>query len=410
MAEWIEVTIDQIKADSPNALATGPFGSAISSKFFIDKGVPVIRGGNLSADISNRLSEKGLAFVSISKAEKFKRSEVSKGDLVFTCWGTINQVGLIDGKESYPAYIISNKQMKLTPHPTKADSFFLYYFFSSPQIQERILSSNIGSSVPGFNLGQLKTIELLLPPLPEQKAIASVLSSLDDKIDLLHRQNKTLEAMAETLFRQWFVEEAREDWEEDSLLEVIQLVGGGTPKTAISEYWDGNIPWLAGGDIASNHKSFINYSVKNITESGLHNSSAKLLPKYATVISARGTVGKYCLLSRPMAFSQSNYGVMPNVSECFFFTYLLVNHVVEELQSSAYGSVFDTITTTTFKEIKIPLPADTEVIQFEQSVSPYFKKMFLNESQIYSLKKLRDTLLPKLMSGEVRVDCTEDAA
>ena len=403
MGEWKEVTIDQIKANSPNALATGPFGSAISSKFFTDNGVPVIRGGNLSADISNRLSETGLVFISTSKAEEFKRSEVRKGDLVFTCWGTINQIGLIDGKGSYPVYIISNKQMKLTPHPKKADPFFLYYFFSSPQMQEQILSSNIGSSVPGFNLGQLKAIELNLPPLPEQKGIASVLTSLDDKIDLLHRQNKTLEAMAETLFRQWFVEEAQEDWEENSLLEVIQLIGGGTPKTAIAEYWDGDIPWLAGGDIASNHKSFINYSVKSITEVGLNNSSAKLLPKYATVISARGTVGKYCLLSQPMAFSQSNYGILPNISECFFFTYLLVNHVVEELQSSAYGSVFDTITTTTFKEIKIPLPTKSEILRFEQSVSLYFKKMFLNKSQIHTLEKLRDTLLPKLMSGEVRV-------
>jgi len=400
----MKVTIDQIKADSPNALATGPFGSAISSKFFTDKGVPVIRGGNLSADISNRLSETGLVFISTRKAEEFKRSEVKNGDLVFTCWGTINQVGLIDGKGSYPAYIISNKQMKLTPHSNKADSFFLYYFFSSPQMQEQILSNNIGSSVPGFNLGQLKTIELMLPPLPEQKVIASVLSSLDDKIDLLHRQNKTLEAMAEMIFRQWFVEEAQEDWEEKSLLGIIQLIGGGTPITTTAEYWDGDIPWLAGGDIASNHKSFINYSEKSITEVGLNNSSAKLLPKFATVVSARGTVGKYCLLAKPMAFSQSNYGILPNISKCFFFSYLLINHVVEELKSSAYGSVFDTITTTTFKDIKIPLPTETDIFRFEKSVSQYFKKMFLNESQILTLVKLRDTLLPKLMSGEVRVE------
>jgi type I restriction enzyme S subunit len=107
-----------------------------------------------------------------------------------------------------------------------------------------------------------------------------------------------------------------------------------------------------------------------------------------------------------MAFSQSNYGILPNpkILECFFFTYLLVNHVVEELQSSAYGSVFDTITTTTFKEIKVILPTETKILRFEQSVLPYFKKMFLNKSQIRTLEKLRDTLLPKLMSGEVYVE------
>ena len=182
------------------------------------------------------------------------------------------------------------------------------------------------------------------------------------------------------------------------------IVGGGTPKTSIPEYWDGDIPWLAGGDIASNHKSFVNHSVKSITELGLNKSSAKLLPQYASVISARGTVGKYCILAKPMAFSQSNYGILPNVSECFFFTYLIVNHVVKELQSSAYGSVFDTITTKTFKEIDISLPEETEILQFEQEVSAYFNKIFLNTTQIRTLGKLRDTLLPKLMSGEVLVE------
>jgi type I restriction enzyme S subunit len=261
-----------------------------------------------------------------------------------------------------------------------------------------------GAVQPKLNKANLLSIPLFLPEnKDEQKAIASVLSSLDDKINLLQRQNKTLEAMAETLFRQWFVEEAREDWEDASLLEVIQLVGGGTPKTSIAEYWDGDLPWLSGGDIATNHKSFVNDVQKNITEAGLNNSAAKLLPKYATVISARGTVGKYCLLAQPMAFSQSNYGILPKTANCYFFTYLVINHVVEELQSSAYGSVFDTITTTTFKESNVPLPSETEILQFDNSVSIYFRKMLSNRTQIRTIEKIRDTLLPKLMSGEVRV-------
>jgi type I restriction enzyme S subunit len=214
--------------------------------------------------------------------------------------------------------------------------------------------------------------------------------------------------MAETLFRQWVVEEAQEDWEKEGLLEIIELVGGGTPKTSIPECWNDGIPWLSGGDIASNHKSFVQHTQKEISEFGLNNSAAKLLPKFATVISARGTVGKYCLLAMPMAFSQSNYGILPKNSECYFFTYLLINHVVEELQSSAYGSVFDTITTTTFRENKVLLPSMHEIIRFDNSVSVYFKKMLLNNKQIRTLEKLRDTLLPKLMSGEVRIEYTEN--
>jgi len=265
----------------------------------------------------------------------------------------------------------------------------------------------VGAAQQNLSVGVISRFPILLPPLPEQRAIASVLSSLDDKIDLLHRQNKTLEQMAETLFRQWFVEEAEEDWEEITLYDAIELVGGGTPKTTIDEYWNGKIKWLSGGDIAANHKSIITSSVKTITEEGLQNSSAKLLPKFSTVISARGTVGKYCILSEPMAYSQSNYGVKPKFEGCYFFTYLLINHSVEELNSAAYGSVFDTITTNTFRGIEISVPPKEEIQLFESKIKNYFFKILNNKQQICTLDKLRDTLLPKLMSGEVRVKYKE---
>ena len=216
--------------------------------------------------------------------------------------------------------------------------------------------------------------------------------------------------MAATLFRQWFVEEAGEDSEEKSLLDLIELIGGGTPKTTVSEYWDGDIPWLSGGDIATNHKGFVSASEKTITKAGLDNSSAKLLPKFATVITARGTVGKYCLLGRNMTFSQSNYGILPKIQDCYFFTYLLVGHMVEELQSAAYGSVFDTITTSTFRDAKFAVPPADRVLEFESVVGKCFHKKLLNQSQIRTLSTLRDTLLPKLMSGAVRVALDRAAA
>lgn len=153
--EWREVTVEELKARSENALATGPFGSSIGSRFFADSGVPVIRGSNLSEDVGTRLKDHGLVFLSPDKAQEFARSTVRDGDLVFTCWGTVNQIGLVDRRTTYRAYIISNKQMKLTPDPSKADSLFLYYLFSSPELQHRIKNQSIGSSVPGFNLGQL---------------------------------------------------------------------------------------------------------------------------------------------------------------------------------------------------------------------------------------------------------------
>ncbi len=168
--------------------------------------------------------------------------------------------------------------------------------------------------------------------------------------------------------------------------------------------WSGEIPWLSGGDIASSHKSFVVSSEKKITQDGLKNSSTKLLPKFSTVITARGTVGKYALLSKSMAYSQSNYGIFPKIDNCFFFTYLLINHVVSELHSSAYGSVSDTITTTTFKNIVIAVLSEEAIKEFEKNICGYYFKKLHCLTQTETLEKLRDTLLSKLMSGEVLVE------
>jgi type I restriction enzyme S subunit len=181
------------------------------------------------------------------------------------------------------------------------------------------------------------------------------------------------------------------------------LIGGGTPKTSVDEYWNGDIGWLSAKDITPNHKGVISSTEKTITTEGFNNSSTKILPRFSTIISARGTVGKYAILAEDMAFSQSNYGIIPRYTECYFFTYLLVANVVDELISAAYGSVFDTITTKTFKEQYVTIPTEKEIVIFEEKISPIFWKIINNSKQIKTLETLRDTLLPKLMSGKVSV-------
>lgn len=139
----------------------------------------MIRGGNLSSDSAIRLDDNGLAFLAPEKAAEFSKSTVYPGDLVFTCWGTIDQIGLIDDSATYGRYVISNKQMKASPDPKKADSEFLYYLFSGDDLQSEIRSQSIGSSIPGFNLGQLRSLRFWLPPLSEQRAIAAALTEVD---------------------------------------------------------------------------------------------------------------------------------------------------------------------------------------------------------------------------------------
>ncbi|WP_241357664.1 restriction endonuclease subunit S, partial [Escherichia coli] len=222
-----------------------------------------------------------------------------------------------------------------------------------------------GAAQPKLNKASLNLIPLYLPiDESEQKAIASILSSLKDKIDLLHCQNKTLESMAETLFRQWFDVDSNDEWQEKNVLDIFTLVGGGTPKTSVAEYWTDEIPWISGGDISAAHQGYLYSTEKSISLAGLQNSSAKLLPKNSTVISARGTVGKYALLARDMAFSQSNYGIVSKIGNYPFFIYLLVGFIVDDLLTAAYGSVFDTITTRTFESVNLKFPSLNSIEKF----------------------------------------------
>ena len=201
---WNTVVLEDVASPSPHALSTGPFGSAISSRHFLTSGVPVIRGSNLSLNVRCRLLEDDLAFLSDEKALEFKRSIARRGDLVFTCWGTVGQVGLIDARAQFDEYVISNKQMKLTPDPIKVDSLFLYYRLSAPDMVAAVRSQAIGSAVPGFNLGQLRQLQVSLPRLDAQRRIAGVLGAFDDLIATNARRIWVLEETVRTLHYELF--------------------------------------------------------------------------------------------------------------------------------------------------------------------------------------------------------------
>lgn len=396
MSEWKEYKLGDIAEITSS--------KRIFYSEYVENGVPFYRSKEI-IDLFNRRDIQTELFIT---EKRFKEIEEKFGvpledDILLTSVGSLGVPYKVKRKDKF-YFKDGNLTWFRNLDKSKVIPDFLFTWISSNVGKQKLDEVSIGSTQAALTISGLKTIEILLPDLKTQKSIASILSSLDEKIDLLHRQNITLEKMAETLFRQWFVEEAKEDWEEISLYDAIELVGGGTPKTTVNEYWDGNIKWLSGGDIAGNHKNFVVSSEKSITELGLKNSSAKLLPKFSTVISARGTVGKYCMLSEPMTFSQSNYGILPKFKNCFFFSYLLVAHSVDELQSAAYGSVFDTITTNTFKGLTITLPEEEYIIRFNESMEPYFSKILTNQTQIRTLSALRNTLLPKLMSGEVKVE------
>ena len=182
--------IEDIAACERNALVGGPFGSNLVSRDYVDFGVPVIRGQNLGL---GRWVTGEFAYVGEQKALKLSANWARPGDIVFTQRGTLGQVAVVP-EGPFDRYVISQSQMKLTVDPSKADPLFVYYAFTTNQMQEYVLNHSITTGVPHTNLGILRQTPIPLPPLPEQSAIAHILGTLDDKIELNRRMNETLEA------------------------------------------------------------------------------------------------------------------------------------------------------------------------------------------------------------------------
>jgi len=285
-----------------------------------------------------------------------------------------------------------------------ADIRFMYYFLLTLHIDEM----NSHSAVPGLNRNDLYSLDITMPPLPEQRAIASVLSSLDDKIDLLHRENKTLEAVAETLFRQWFIEEAKDEWETGKLGDFITVKGGTTPSTKNPEFWNGTIHWTSPRDLSNHTSVYLLDTERKITEKGLSEIGSGLLPKGAVLLSSRAPIGYLAITEVPMAINQGYIGIVCDKLLSNYFMYLWIRSNLETIKSSAHGSVFPEIPKSTFRELDIDVPPKEKLQVFNNEVAPLFEKIKLNMYQIHTLEKLRDTLLPKLMSGEVRVKYEEE--
>jgi type I restriction enzyme S subunit len=286
-----------------------------------------------------------------------------------------------------------------------SDKQFLYYFAISSVFRDVAILSMTGSS--GRQRVQTDVVRqhlFELPPLPEQKAIADVLSSLDDKIDLLHRQNLTLEAMAETLFRQWFIEEAQEDWGEAILDDIISVKGGTTPSTKEPEYWDGNIYWTSPRDLSNHNSVFLFDTERKITTKGFARIGSGLMPVGTVLLSSRAPIGYLAITDIPVAINQGYIAIVCDKLVSNYFMYLWCKSNMEDIKNAGNGSTFEEISKSNFKALALPMPSKQRLEEFDEVISPAFRKIRSNQTQIRTLEKLRDTLLPKLMSGEVRVD------
>jgi len=282
------------------------------------------------------------------------------------------------------------------------DKYFLYYLLRTKDYRNEVKASASGSVIKHTSPDRIRNYKFLLPPLLEQHAIARILVSLDDKIELNRSMNVTLKSMAQALFRKMIMGED-ENWKQGSILEFTNLLSGGTPSTSEETYWNGNIEWVSAKDVGNVDGIFLLETEKKITQSGIENSSTKLLPAKTTIVTARGTVGAHCMLGKAMTMNQTNYGLKAKEGIGDYFVYFALSEMVEQLKQQSYGTIFDTITTKTFQSAQCIQPPKEIINEFEKQVTPMMDAVLNHQKQSRTLASLRDTLLPKLISGELKV-------
>ena len=348
---------------------------------YVDSGIPFYR----SKEVINLFKKEPVQTELFITQERFNEIESKFGvpkenDILLTSVGSLGIPYLVKASDKF-YFKDGNLTWFRNIDKSLLDPKYLYIWLSSSIGKQKLDEVTIGSTQAALTISGLKTIEIELPPLPEQKAIASVLSSLDDKIDLLHRQNRTLEAMAETLFRQWFIEEAKEDWEDGTLDQLIDLKYGKALKQ--EDRSGSGYPVVASSGIVGFHN---NYLVKGP----------------GIVIGRKGTLGKVYFMEDNFYPIDTSYFIQTNTSgsNLIFEYYLLKSLDFANMNSdSAVPGLNRNIALGT----QIQVPPEELILSFNETAQPWFSKIHSNTKQIQTLEKLRDTLLPKLMSGEVIV-------
>lgn len=389
MSHWQNVVLDNVTTKIGDGLHGTPSYDERGDFSFIN-GNNLLKGKVVVKADTKKINES--EYLKICKP-------LDESTILVSINGTIGNVAKYNGERcalgKSACYINLNTSLVLRD--------YFYYECLSENFQSYLLNVATGTTIPNVPLKGIRSYEFLLPPLPEQKAIASVLSSLDDKIDLLHRQNKTLEAMAETQFRQWFIEEARENWEDEVISNLIEVRDGthDSPKQAPIGF-----PLVTSKHLDNGKLDFESCYLISETDYKKVNSRSQV-ETFDILISMIGTLGRTYIEFNSVNYAIKNIGLFKTSknTQWKYFIYLWLNsslgrQFVDEHKS---GSTQEYLSLGSLRSIQFKKPPIEILNRFNAIVDNIFQKTHANIKQMQILEQLRDTLLPKLMSGEVRV-------
>lgn len=411
MEEWKEVRMSDIIED----ISMGPFGSDIKRECYVDDGVPYLNGSNVQGI---KLGEKSFIYVSEEKAKSLKKSIAHRGDLIVTHRGTLGQIVYVPDDSKYNEYLISNSQFRITLKKDIVSPVFLAYYFHSREGQNKILanSSQVGVPALGRPTSTFRQIAIKIPSLQKQNKIVSILKSLDDKIENNRKINENLEQQAQALFKSWFVDfepfrdqpfvESElgmipEGWRVDNLDNLCSFISRGlSPK-----YKDNTDQWVLGQTCVRNN-------IVTLTNARTHEPKANTEKKVkqwdtlinSTGIGSLGRVGIVYFDKDNIAFD-SHLTVVRSKDELYKH-YIGRNLLMRqlEIENMAIGSTGQTeLPKESVKTMQLIVPDKASVQRFNKFIEPIALRMYQTYDENNNLSHLRDTLLPKLMSGEIKL-------
>lgn len=356
-------------------------------------------------------------FITKEKDEALRKGKLKRGDIVYTTRGTVGNAGYYNSNVPYENVRINSGMVILRANVEIVDARFLYQILKSEYYRPYFKQYCTGSAQPQLPIKNFSQIYLNVPDIKTQHRIADIVSAYDDLIKNNQRQIKLLEEAAQRLYKEWFVDlrfpghentkivdGVPEGWRVASIADICDTVGGGTPSTKIQSYYEkGDILWVTPTDITRNFSLALLDTEKKITPEGLKNSSANMLPAETILMTSRASVGFFGMCEYEVCTNQGFISCIPKRENLQMYLLFNLKSRVEEIRQKAGGSTYLEISKTVFRELKIILPKDEVLAEYQKNVHDIFDEIYCRTEMIKSLVDMRNRLLPKLMSGEVEV-------
>ena len=356
-----------------------------------------------------RIDEIQTLYPGVDKIPSRARRKASVGDILFsTVRPNQKHYGIIEaGTENL---LVSTGFTVVTVDTTIADPYFIYYYLTQSSVIESLqaIAEQSTSTYPSIKPSDIEDIELDLPELETQKKIGSTLRMLDRKIALNEEINDNLEQQAQSYFQELFVDNADPEWTTGTISDLGAVVGGSTPSKAKPEYYtESGIAWITPKDLSNNKSKFVSHGENDITELGLRNSSASIMPEGTVLFSSRAPIGYIAIAAGEVTTNQGFKSVVPKPEIGTPFVYFFLKNTLPVIEGMASGSTFKEVSGSTMKNVPAVIPDAETLAKFSDFCAPIFAQQRILEEQNQSLATLRDNLLPKLMSGEIDVSAVQ---